>query len=483
MRLTAALSIVLLFGVSGCGGGGTVTSDPAPNQQVGPMSVQGAGTVLVPTTTSSGATLYAMTGSITGLQMTDTNPTIPETEVFFVAARGTGYSLMACSPDGSGLRVLTTTLQNIRKMQVFGGYVYYIEADPNTLTYTLKRIKTSGGAVSTIKSNVGMFSSNLNETKIYAHQLPTGTWPNGRMISFNPDGSSTTHMFPTNFSNEGPTFFPGLMADGSLVLVEVKLPSQTLFRSFSPSGVMRWDFNFLDPTEAVGMENGADDVYFRSAGNAYRVAAAGNNEFGLQSLGFPNRGDISIAISPGGTHLAFANPGGGVWIHPPGDTSGQRIYRQKGSAVAWGQYVTLRDFLSGVGFSSAGAFIFSERGSVLPSVVWADATTRNSITLTKISADGSQNVVYRLNCDQLTRMAYSNSLNYFPVNIQGATETGVKGAFISFNSETGKVESITTFKGTVNAVQRVGSVQVTGADTVFRADGSVQRAPDVIEFK
>lgn len=487
MRLRTLIPVLpLLLGLSGCGGGGAgMEPDTGPDQQVGPMTVSGGARALAPAVTSGGATLYAMTGTINSAKMLDASPTIAETEVFFVAARGTGYSLMASTPEGDGLRVLAPiTATVVRKIQVIGDSVYYVE---NVPAFALKRVKIAGGTPSTVRANISAFSPNLSGSKIYGYQVPSGSWPNGRMVSFNPDGTGTTHMFATSFSFLGPYYFPGLLSDGSLVLVDNQGSSFTLYRAYSPAGLPRSSYSHGNSIDSVGMENGSDHVFHRSSGFFERMLAAGQDDWPRDFPSVVNRYDNGLAISPGGTHYAFSNTGtntSGVFVHEPGNVAGKKIYSQRALAVGWGPLVTQREFIgTGLPFTAAGAFLFSERGDVLPAVVWADATTRNTITLTKVSADGGQNVVYRLNCDQVTKISFSNSLNYLPVAVPGAGEAGVKGAFISFNAETGRVASISTFKGTVNATSVNGVLKVSGLEAVFHSDGSTQQSPGLIEFK
>lgn len=470
--------------LAGCGGGGsTLTSGPDPETRVGPMNVEGSVETLAPTVTPGGATLYAVSGSVNGAKMTDANPTVDETEVFFASDRASGIGIMACSPDGRGLRFVTAT-SYVQSIKVVGGFVYYVET-PDAVVYSLMRVKASGGSPTTVKSNISQFAFNLAQDKIYGYQLPSASWPNGRLMSFNTDGTATSHMFATDFALSSNDFLAGVTSDGSILLVDLQSPSFSAYKTFSPGGSPRGATSFAAGAECVGMENGTDVFYQRVASVFERVFVGSTGIWPREVVGVANRYDNRVAVSPGGTHFAFSNDhtATGIYVHEPGNVAGLKVYGQRGRAVAWGPFITQRDFFAGLGFSSAGAMLFSERGPVLPAVVWADATTRNSITLTKVSADGGQNVVYRLNCDQLTRLAYSNSLNYTPVDVAGATESGVRGAFISFNAESGKVETLTTFKGTVNATQKDEGLLVSGADTVYRADGKVERAPGVLVFK
>lgn len=486
MRQRAALALLSLTLVAaGCGGGGAagLSTGPDPQTQVGPMSVQGDVRALAPTVTSGGATLYAVKGSVNGATMMDASPTVEETEVYFVSDRSTGISIMACSPDGSGLRVLTPTAF-ITQMQVFGGFVYFVETT-DSINYTLKRVNSAGGIPSTVKANVSHFTLNPSATKIYGYQLPTANWPQGRFMSFNPDGSGVAHMFPPPTALGPFDYLPGVTSDGSLVWADYVNGVGMTYKAYSLGGVLRSSTDLGYFPEAVSMENGKDIVYDRYDSVFYRNDIGYTTIWPRGEVGIANRYDNRSAVSPGGTHFAFSNNGAepGIYVHAPGDAAGLKIHSNRGRGVAWGPLITQRDFFAGTGFSSAGALLFSERGLVLPAVVWADATTRNTIMLTKVSADGAQNVVYRLDCDQVTRLAYSNSLNYTPVNVAGATAAGIKGAFISFSADSGKVASITTFKGTVSALLEDGFLKVSGADAVFKTNGEVIHGPGTLFFK
>lgn len=478
--LALPLSFGLLFAV-GCGGGGAGPAS-APDQQVGPMTVSGEVRALAPTLLSGGATLYAITGTVSKVNFTDANPTVDETEVVFVGARGTAFAIMACSPDGTGLRVILNDVGIVPRMEVIGDWVYYV-----TPTEDLRRVRLSGGASVLVKATVSRFSSNLAGTKVYAYQTPSVTWPNGRFISFNLDGTGVAHMFPAPFTMTSADYFPGLLSDGSLVLVDNTGPTSTSFTAHSVNGTQRpGGKNHSEIGESVSMENGTDLVYLKTVGYTQRLLASGISSWQLETLSAP-RSDYDMAIAPGGSRIAFANGvtfgSTGILVDTVPLTATNRIFAGSALVVSWGPLVKARTFVgTGGAFSAAGAFLFSERGSVLPAVVWADATTRSSIQLTKVSADGAQNVVYRLNCDDLTKLSYSNSLNYTPTHVVTAA-SGLKGAFISFNGDTGKVESLSTFAATPTVSVVDGTLKIEGAKTVVDAEGVSRPAPKVIEFR
>lgn len=484
MRLkTLALAIGCLVVLSGCGGDGvSVDAGPGPVQQVGPVSVQGTARPLAPTVVPGGAALYGVTGNITNVSFNDTNPTVDETEVVFAAARGTKYAIMACSPDGGGLRMILDDVGIIPRMEVIGEYVYYVDTNGD-----LRRVKLSGGASQSVRPQVTRFASNLAGTKIFGYQIPSANWPNGRFISFNPDGTSVTHMFAAPFVMLSSDYFPGLLSDGSLVLVDNQNTSYTSFRVYSPAGSQRQGgLDHSNMIEGVSMENGTDFVYMKSSGYTEKLLASGISSWAKELVGGV-RYDDDMAIAPGASRIAFANGATdnlrGILIDTLPPTTIKRIFPSKALVVSWGPLVASRTFVgSGAPSASAGAFLFSDLGSVLPAVVWADATTRSSIQLTKVSADGAQNTVYRLDCDDLSKLSYSNSLNYSPVNVV-TTTSGIIGVLIALNNYTGKVESLTTFKGTVNATLENGTLKVAGADTVFRADGKTESEPGVLIFK
>lgn len=483
MRLrTTGLVITSFVFLSGCGGGGAlVESGPGPDQQVGPMSVQGDARALAPTQTAGGSTLYAVSGSINKVNFVDANPIVAETELVFAAAKGAGFSIMACSPDGGGLRVILDNVGIIARLEVIGEWVYYV--DPNS---NLRRVKLSGGASQLVRTGVTRFASNLAGTKIYGYQIPSANWAGGRFISFNPDGTSVTHMFAAPFVMGSTDFFPGLTSDGSLVLVDNQHTSFTSYRVYSPAGSLRQGgLDHTNMIEGVGMESGTDFVYHKTSGYTERLSASGTAQWNRE-LVTGVRYDYDVAIAPGGTKIAFANGVtdnlSGILVDtlPVGDL--KRVFHSDALVVSWGPFVKSRTFVgSGAPFASAGAFIFSERGPVLPAVVWADATTRGSIVLTKVSPDGAQNVVYRLDCDDLTKLSYTKSLNYDPVHVVTAG-SGLKGAFLSFNGESGVVESISTFTRSPSIAVEGATLKVSGVDAVYSAGGKVE-SHHVVEFK
>lgn len=481
----AALS--LAFVAAGCGGGGSsLSSGPAPEKQIGPMSVQGAEKVLAPDVVPGGATLYGLTGSITKVSMVDANPTLEETEIYFLTGKGAGHAIMACSPNGGGLRTVCAASKYAKHIKVIGSWVYFVVVDPNTFAIDLMRAPVDGGTASSIKTNISRYAPNLSETKIYGYQEPSANWPNGRFVSFNLDGSSLTNMFGAPFAMGSGDHFPGLLSDGSLVLADNQAPNLTVFRAYSAAGAIRQGgHNFPGPATHTSMQNGTDIIYYKAVNYIERFLAAGTGIWTRDI--FIAREDSDIAVAPGNEQVAFSNNAlysylGVLTSTLPFITS-SRIYLQPADAVGWGPLVRNRQFVGSAGKpASVGAFLFSERGPVLPAVVWADAATRNTIVLTKVSPDGALNTVYSLTCDSLTKLSYTDSLNYAPIDVI-TIPAGIIGVLISLNADTGRVESLSTFSSAPSIEQTREGLKVSGIDVVYRADGKTERSPGVLMFK
>lgn len=483
------LSLFALLIAAGCGGGGSsLSSGPLPEKQIGPMSVQGAEKVLAPDVVPGGATLYGLTGSIAKISMVDANPTLEETEIYFLTGKGAGHAIMACSPNGGGLRTVCSASEYAKQIKVIGSWVYFVVVNPNTFAIDLMRAPVDGGTAASVKTNISRYAPNLAGNKIYGYQEPSANWPNGRFVSFNLDGSSTVNMFAAPFAMGAGDHFAGLLSDGSLVLADYQGAGQnlTVFRAYSAAGAIRQGgHNFPGPVTHTSMDNGTDYVYYKAVTYLERFLAAGTGEW--TRVIYTARDDSDISVSPGNKSVAFSNnsifASLGVLVGSEPFFTAEKIYPQPANAVGWGPLVRSRQFVGSSGKpASVGAFLFSEKGSVLPAVVWADAATRNTIVLTKVSPDGALNTVYSLTCDEVTKLSYTDSLNYAPINVITAP-AGIIGVLISLNSDTGRVESLSTFSSAPSVEQTGDGLRVSGVDAVYRPDGRVERAPGVLTFK
>ena len=416
------------------------------------------------TTSANGVTFYSLAGTISKASVTYANPSDDDSEIVFFGAVGGGYSIMASAPDGSGVRTILAGPSVVSNIKVVGAWVYFLENNN-----TLKRVLLSGGSSSILQTNVLAFTPNPAGTKLFYIEAPTVTYTSGRMMSCNPDGTAVTFQFLQPFLfQQGVDSFPGCLSDGTLVLADNQGSSSTVFTSRTTNGSVLGSYNHSNGIDTAGMLNGSNVVFMQDSGYFERFFAAGAGTWARETLtGAPIPVGKEFAISPSGGKVAFAlaDPNSpGIAVEEVTGSGGVKVNPQTCTSVAWCPFVTSRSFVgAGSSFSSSGAFLFSQLGAQLPSVVWGDATTRSTISFTKVSVDGAANVVYRMDCDQITKLYYTKTRNFAPVPVVTAA-SGLKGALLSFEASTGQLDTIATFAANIVIAPTLQGTKASGRD-------------------
>ncbi|MEQ1824171.1 MAG: hypothetical protein ABL949_16815, partial [Fimbriimonadaceae bacterium] len=133
----------------------------------------------------------------------------------------------------------------------------------------------------------------------------------------------------------------------------------------------------------------------------------------------------------------------------------------------WSPFVTSRQFVpANVYTTGAAALLFSEFGKRMPALVLADCTTRASMVVTKAVSDNLSNVVYRLDCDDLSKLHYTKA-NSYAFNSVVTAAAGLKGCFVSFDAQSGEVTSVLTFTRSPSTRRVAGGFQVAGEGMVY----------------
>lgn len=457
MRTVAALGIVGLLLVSGCGGGGGGTAS-GPLEKVGAGSVEATGTNLLLDVQAPGATLYALTGNISGAIYNDLSPTLDETEIYYCSKDDIfgNWRLQAISPGDGSVRFIADLVGSPREMRVdpAGNYVYLIL---QTTSQRLYRYPTAGGPRQLISSSCSSFALTPSGHKVVFIKAGTndGIWkmnPDGTGVALAHNATIYTTIWGCT-SDDSVRVYDSVVQVSDIKLTGVGLTPQDNTNGFgsvsmSQDGTAEWGF-VLDGTWHL----------FRSAGRF--VDASSSTVYTTTPYASSH---IDIGSSPDATKAVVSTSSTGTAVGRITDgTSNTIILEEQALAqVAWGPFVRSRIFAGAGPFvSGAGAVVFSEYGEVLPAVVLADAVTRSSVVVTKVSTDGSKNTVYRLNCDNLSKLYYAVNPAYrYQAIVTSAT--GLKGAFISFASDTGKLVSVVTFSGTVNAAATSDGVVIEG---------------------
>lgn len=489
-RAFGLLGVLALSLVVGCGGGGG-SSVTGPTETVSAGSVEVTGTNLATAAYAPGSTLYAVTGNISGAIYNDLSPTLAETEVYYCWRDDfSNWRLGAVLPfledgvaasfgDGS-VRFINDIVGTPVEMRVDpqGNWVYLTL---QTTTRRLYRYPAFGGPRQLISSDCNAFAFTPSGSQIVFTKASTGN----ELWRMNPDGSNLKQIglsMPSTFDSLWGCVSEDIVRGFGIVtptpgttvgqsVIDVQISTGTVFQNGTGVSIGR-----------VGLaQNGSCQWGFLNDGSwrLFRSIGRSLNPDDLTFAVTPNYASnhLDICPSPDGSRAIITTnaPGGQLGRVTDGTSNTVLFGEQQVGEVAWGPYIRSRIFAgSGPFVGGSGAILFSENGEVLPVVVAADAVTRNSCVITRVSADGAKNTVYRLDCDNLSKLYYGVSpvYSYRPLVLSA---TGLKGAFISFSSESGKLVSVVTFAGSPNTSATADGVVVEG-DLTSQLDGERQIA-------
>ncbi len=475
-------AVAALF-VVGCGGGGG-TGAGTPEPEVGAGQVRLAGQLREPLFDSvgGGLSVYGFTGAITKAYWSDTNPSVADSELVFSMQSIRGDELWACEPDGSNPRLLASLALTVTQIIVShdGVWCYFIEGG------NLKRVAMAGGAVTTVLNDVANFCLTPTSTRAVVYRSNTDT-----LSVVNVNGTGLVNRLTS--AGQQTRIFGCLTEDKALYAQNGFLTNPNVFTiTLSGTLVQQNQFSFANHNiESATLDNSRDNVYLR-----YYSQAEMKTYWGVAPLSKigstvqPIRDDLvsgdyarSLTFSPDGTTLVGARVGTlgsttlAIYDKNYNITSTIRQLANTNSEAAWAPSPTFRTFVGAGNYASGAAvLLFTDKNSRTPSVVLADATTRASMTLQRVSQDGDPNVVYQLSCDNLTKLHYTKSNNFAQISVVGSI-TGLKGAFIAFNAETGRVNNVVTFAKQPTIDRTPQGIELKGGELVDRFDGEGNRKP------
>lgn len=470
--MTLAPALLLL---AGCGGGGAGTP-PAPGGGgtvvAGSMHIEGS--VSQPQVAGSGTgnvTSYALQGNIAKAMIVDGNPTAEEAEIVVSRYGPLGNEIIACNPDGTGLRSLATIPDySAQKLAVSpdGLYVYFV------FNGVLQRVPIGGGPRTSILSNVQDFAFTPAGSKLILRRNNVEIWTantNGTspvLIGSNPSDG----LIPVGGLSETRGLFVGLRSVYVMDLVPGSSPSGSLFYFSNLS--IQW-CTYHRPSSSLFI------YLYDSNTLKRRIDRIGVTQYlSFQVTVLSSDAPISYvgAVAPDGQSLAAGLDEG--LQRTLTNLSPYRTILPKGAfhSVAWRPVPPTR-YVVGAGSTftgGAGALLFSERSNQLPAYVLADATTRGSIAVSILN-QGAGNIVYDIACDQLTKLYAASANAYIPSAIVNSASSGLKGAVVSFDGSTGALATVVTYNKKPILDKRPGSVRISGDGIVGVFDGAGKELP------
>ncbi|MCC7435119.1 MAG: hypothetical protein IT363_10580 [Methanoregulaceae archaeon] len=475
--------LLLVVAVAGCGGGGAGAMTPEPDQSAGPMRVQGNLNLPVVDVLTGGLTVYGFSGAITKAYWTDATPTLEETELVFArSSLRTGEVILACEPDGSNERTIVSLSAIPKQVRVSpdGAWLYYVEGT------TLKRIPMGGGAPTQVLTDVNSFALTPSGTRAVVHR------PTSNVISVvNVNGTGVEVRLDSTVTNDAGIV--GCLSEEAAVFINYRWatnpsvgtlqltgPSQTYNYFFTGSNSSVRDVALDARRDMVYVYCESSDLKTRVWEYAFILHAMLIREVrdDLPQTPFP----VSSSFAPDNLRMVAIRT-----TNPPSLVTLDRDFNVTGTIVQdvfmryvtdWAPAPTFRTFVGAGNYASgAAAVLFTDKGGRTPAVVLADCSTRASMTLTRVSETSDATLIYRLECDNLTKLHYTKSNSFTQVSVVGSI-TGLKGAFISFNGETGRVSNVVTYtkRPTISRSGRQWAVEGEGIAEVY--DGEGAKKPD-----
>lgn len=451
--------VIACLVLAGCGGGGTPVPDPGGEVTAGSMRL--TGTMSAPQVFTGSATVYALTGTITKAILNDATPTTEETEIFFQRPGLSTIELMACSPDGSSLRKVCDIPfdSGLIRVSRSANYVYFTSG--NSHVY---RAPFGGGTPVSLKSGVGNFCLTPSGNKVVYSKLAVSGWWTAN-ADFSGEQLITSDATPLGLGGALNENLAVLFSTVNDTIYALDLtPGTSIVPKLTPGADLLDVYAFEDGDGFGYLWQSGATGYFRTVDVGATSTYSWIEHF---------EGTSGTAL---GTLRGYSPDHQRLLIGDATDTklstylrnlNGEVvIQRDVGSFVAaWGPYVTSRAFVGTATWPGAAAVMLCEAGSSTPSVVLADCTTRTSMQVTRVSQPGDSNVVLKLTCDALTKLHYTVGNNY---NLRAVVSgnTGLKGAFVSFNAANGQVSTVLTFNAPPSLRRERGHVVVEGPGIV-----------------
>jgi len=462
--------------LAGCGGGGS----PAPagtgggggTVVAGPVQIEGS--VSQPQVAASGSgnvTSYAIQGNIAKATIMDTSPSAEEAEVVVSRFGPLGYEIVACNPDGSGLRSLVTVVSFTPtdvKVSPDGLYVYFIYNN------VLQRVPIGGGVRTSILSGVQGFVFTPSGAKLVLRRNNTEIW------TANANGTSPTlvcnyvteAMKPAGCMSETRALFTGLHNVYAMDLTPGSSPFTPVIY-FSNLSIQSTTFH--RPSSSLYV------FLYDSNASKYRIDRIGVTDsfgFAVDNLSLDAPSTYSLAVAPDGASMIGIQGKAVRRTQTNLNAYGTVLMPGSYNSVCWRPVPASRPIVgpSSTFTGGAGALIFSEQLSRMPVYVLADATTRGSMAVTILN-QGAGNMVYDVSCDQLTKLYAATANGYIPTALVNNTSSGLKGAILSFDGYSGNLATVVTYNKKPVLDRRPGSVRLGGDGIVGVYDATGKELP------
>ena len=480
MRAISFVALATLFILAGCGGGSSGSSTVPPSAEFGGTQIRLAGQMTneIASSAPGGLAVFGFTGAITKTYWSDATPTTEDGEIVVGAQTPRGAELLAFDTDGTNQRTILTLSSRATGLAVSpdGVWLYFIENS------VLKRIPMAGGVpAAALISDVTDFCLTPSGNKLVVFRPTLNTISvanaNGSGLSDRATGVSINSDI-IGASTENTAYVVTDLQLASPLVYEFPLSgalNSQLIASFSSTSLINW---VLDAKRENIYFFLYDSLLTKYLWSVMRLGGPTNSYYILRDDFTGNTQMDSMTFTPDNSKILMSDATSeAIYATFMSDRlspiSRPILLTREDTRVAFAASPTFRTLVgSGNYVTGAAAVLFTEKSNRTPAVVLADCTTRTSMTLTRVSDDNDGTLIYRLECDNLTKLHYTKSNSFAQVSVIGGI-TGLKGAFVAFNAETGRVSNVVTFtkKPTVSRSPQGWVVEGEGVAEAYDGEG------------
>jgi hypothetical protein len=428
------------------------------------------------TTSSAYCVATALTGTFSSLKLKELNPALGESRIYYAVGHNGKSQIASSAIDGSDVQQISTST-----------FDYEPAVSPSKIAF-----------VSSRTGNNQIWIMNLDGTNPV--QL-TNTPAANSLPSIDLAGDKVVYK-----AESGPVFVVDV---ATKAVRQITPPAQGAVQTavISPDGATVYFVSFdgtfytlykeavaavSPPVYVVQLQDGAESMSIAQDGS--EVALTSNvpdtkivrvSTFdGLSTdVDLPPGLIVGVSYSPDKTQFACCFEG----------SSDQTFFIKK-MALAGGALQPITDPITVAGSPSWGPFtkehilvataggmlgthacgvIYGQQATRTTSIVAFDATTPSSVVMTAQTPTNSiaPNLVFSVDADNITKLAYTNSYAWRGIRIvgSGTTITSANGALVSLNAFDGTVVSILPFSGS-RAVGSRPTVRDEGTTRIFTGD-------------
>lgn len=468
----AAIGCVFAVGCGGGAGGGTTSTTPTGSEfAFGEISGRAAISNPPVTTSSQYVVGTAFTGTFSSLKIRELNPTLSETRI--VASSdlfGSGLGLVNYSINGDDAQKITSpaTLDVTPSVSSTGKIVFArVISGPSAF-------QPSSIKAPIVTPSIQMI--NMDGTGL-TQLAPAGFSPSidsaADKIAFEPDGSDIT---VENTSTKATTALT-LPASSTVESLVMSPDGNTVYAMLDESGTTQafalpaaggpppFSFTTSFGTNAFsGMAVSPDgsELALLENGSPAQVILVGTGG-GEQSspIPMPSGNANGISFSADGQSVAVGTSGtdpNGLYIVNLTTNAVTRITSETSTTEypAWTPFIKDRTLIAGggglLGTRACGVILGQRVEGATSSVVAFDVTTPSSVVMTAQAGSlvSTTNLVFSIDADNITKLAYANTYNWRGIRAigSGTPVTSANGALVSIDGVSGQVVSLLPFSGT-----------------------------------